>query len=58
VKACEDHFAAHSIEVVRLTEAHASEMGLYVARTKGSNDNIVKWTPRPVACRADPARLR
>jgi site-specific recombinase XerD len=35
-----------SIEVVRLTEAHASEKGLYVARTKGSNDNIVKWTPR------------
>jgi hypothetical protein len=35
-----------SIEVVRLTEAHASEIGLYVARTKGSNDNIVKWTPR------------
>jgi hypothetical protein len=34
-----------SIEVVRLTDAHASERGLYVARTKGSNDNIVSWTP-------------
>jgi hypothetical protein len=35
-----------SIEVVRLTEAHASGQGLYISRTKGSNDNIVKWTPR------------
>lgn len=35
-----------SIEVVRLTDAHASERGLYVARAKGSNDNIVSWTPR------------
>ena len=35
-----------SIEVVQLTEAHASEVGLYVARAKGSNDNIVRWTPR------------
>jgi site-specific recombinase XerD len=35
-----------SIEVVSLTDAHASERGLYVARTKGSNDNIVSWTPR------------
>lgn len=34
-----------SIEVVRLTDAHASEQGLYISRTKGSNDNIVKWTP-------------
>lgn len=31
---------------VRLTEAHASEKGLYISRTKGSNDNIVKWTRR------------
>jgi hypothetical protein len=35
-----------SIEVVRLTDAHASEQGLYISRAKGSNDNIVKWTPR------------
>jgi hypothetical protein len=35
-----------SIEVVRLTEAHASGQGLYISRAKGSNDNIVKWTPR------------
>ncbi|MBL8268543.1 MAG: hypothetical protein JNL55_19285 [Steroidobacter sp.] len=35
-----------SIEVVRLTEAHASDSGLYISRAKGSNDNIVKWTPR------------
>lgn len=31
------------IEVVQLTEAHASEQGLYISRAKGSNDNIVKW---------------
>jgi hypothetical protein len=31
-----------SIEVVQLTEAHASGQGLYISRTKGSNDNIVK----------------
>jgi site-specific recombinase XerD len=35
-----------SIEVVKLTDAHASEQGLYISRAKGSNDNIVKWTPR------------
>lgn len=35
-----------SIEVVRLTDAHASDRGLYVACTKGRNGNIVKWTPR------------
>lgn len=34
------------IEVVKLTDAHASDKGLYVARTKGSNDTIVRWTPR------------
>lgn len=35
-----------SIEVVRLADAHASDKGLYISRAKGSNDNIVKWTPR------------
>ncbi len=35
-----------SIEVVQLTDAHATEQGLYISRAKGSNDNIVKWTPR------------
>lgn len=35
-----------SIEVIKLTDAHASERGLYVSRRKGSNDNIVKWSPR------------
>jgi len=35
-----------SIEVVQMTDAHASEQGLYISRAKGSNDNIVKWTPR------------
>lgn len=34
------------IEVVKLTDAHASDKGLYVARRKGSNDTIVRWTPR------------
>lgn len=35
-----------SIEVGQLTDAHASEQGLYISRAKGSNDNIVKWMPR------------
>jgi integrase len=35
-----------SIEMVKLTEAHGSDKGLYITRRKGSNDNIVKWTPR------------
>lgn len=35
-----------SIEVVRLTDAHATENGLYILRTKCSNANSVKWTPR------------
>jgi hypothetical protein len=35
-----------TVEVVALTEAHASEEGLYIARRKRSNDNIVKWSPR------------
>lgn len=35
-----------SVEVVQLTDAHASDEGLYISRAKGSNDNIVKWTPR------------
>jgi hypothetical protein len=34
------------IEVVKLTDAHATEKGLHVTRTKGSNDSIVRWTPR------------
>lgn len=34
------------IEVVSMTDAHASEIGLRAARRKGSNDNIVRWTPR------------
>jgi site-specific recombinase XerD len=35
-----------SIEVVHLTDAHASERGIYVARRKRSYDNIVRWSPR------------
>ena len=35
-----------SIEVLALTDAHASEQGIYVARRKGSDDNIVRWSPR------------
>jgi site-specific recombinase XerD len=35
-----------SIEVLQLTDAHASEQGLYVARRKRSYDNIVRWSPR------------
>jgi hypothetical protein len=35
-----------TIEVVRLTDAHASEKGLYISRAKGSKDNIVQWTSR------------
>lgn len=35
-----------SPEVLQLTDAHASEQGLYVARRKRSYDNIVRWSPR------------
>jgi hypothetical protein len=35
-----------SVEVLALSDAHESDKGLYVSRRKGSNDNIVKWTPR------------
>lgn len=35
-----------SIEVLHLTDAHASELGVYVARCKRSHDNIVRWSPR------------
>ena len=35
-----------SIEVLALTDAHASEQGIYVARRKRSHDNIVQWSPR------------
>jgi site-specific recombinase XerD len=35
-----------TVEVVALTDAHASEQGLYIARRKRSNDNIVKWSQR------------
>lgn len=35
-----------TVEVVALTDAHASKRGLYIARRKGSNDNIVRWSPR------------
>lgn len=34
------------IEVIGLTDAHATEEGLKVSRVKGSNDNIVRWNPR------------
>lgn len=34
------------IEVVSMTDAHATDTGLRIARRKGSNDNIVSWTPR------------
>ncbi|WP_129649610.1 hypothetical protein [Peristeroidobacter agariperforans] len=29
-----------------MTDAYASEQGLYASRTEGSNDNIAKWTSR------------
>lgn len=35
-----------SIEALALTDADASEQGIYVARRKRSRDNIVRWTPR------------
>src|SRR5688572_31343245 len=35
-----------SIEVRALTDAHASDRGIYVARRKRSHDNIVLWSPR------------
>lgn len=35
-----------TIEVLALTDAHASEQGLYIARHKGSDDNIVRWSLR------------
>jgi integrase len=35
-----------SIEVLHLTDVHASELGIYVARCKRSHDNIVRWSPR------------
>lgn len=35
-----------TIEVLGLTDAHASEQGMYIARHKRSNDNIVRWSPR------------
>lgn len=34
------------IEAVRLTDAHASDIGIRVQRVKGSNSNVVRWTPR------------
>lgn len=34
------------IEVVKLTDAHASDIGIRVQRVKGSNSNVVRWTPR------------
>lgn len=34
------------IEVVDMTDAHETTEGLRAARRKGSNDNIVRWTPR------------
>lgn len=34
------------IEVVQLTDAHATDDGLKVSRVKGSNDNVVRWSPR------------
>lgn len=34
------------IEVINLTDAHATEEGLKVSRVKGSNDNVVRWNPR------------
>jgi site-specific recombinase XerC len=35
-----------SVEVITLTDAHATESGLMTNRRKGSRDNIVAWTPR------------
>lgn len=34
------------IEVVRLTDAHATQRGIRIVRAKGSRGNIVKWSPR------------
>jgi hypothetical protein len=34
------------IEVISLTDADELPEGLRVSRVKGSNDNVVKWTPR------------
>jgi site-specific recombinase XerD len=34
------------IEVIQLTDAHATEDGLKVSRVKGSNANVVRWNPR------------
>jgi integrase len=34
------------IEAVKLTDAHASDTGIRVQRVKGSNSNVVRWTPR------------
>jgi len=33
-------------EVIAMTDAHETEKGLFVSRLKGSNDNVVSWTPR------------
>lgn len=33
-------------EVVDLTDAHELPEGLYIERSKGSNDNITQWFPR------------
>ena len=34
------------IEVIRLTDANATDVGIRVNRVKGSNDNVVRWSPR------------
>jgi hypothetical protein len=34
------------IEVIRLTDWHATAAGLRVSRVKGSRDNVVRWAPR------------
>lgn len=38
--------ACRSIEVRMLNDDSILEEGLYIKRTKGSDDNIIRWTPR------------
>ncbi len=46
------------IEAVRLTDTHATTEGVVVNRVKGSNDNLVRWTPRLRAAWDEAVRVR
>lgn len=46
------------IEAVRLTDAHDTPAGVIVKRVKGSNDNLVRWTPRLRAAWDEALRVR